>query len=191
METLTFKTRVCFRDWLTKNTLSNEGVWLEFSKEKPSTTLTAPEALEEALCFGWIDGQIKSVDEISYAKYFKQRAKNSNWSDKNKKLIVVLEEKMLMTDFGRVKIEEATKDGSFDAPKINGLSDEQAMKFESMLQPYDVALENFTKMSKSVRKAYASSYFFGAKTDEGKKKRFDTIIERLELNLNPMESMKK
>jgi len=46
-------------------------------------------------------------------------------------------------------------------------------------------------MSYSVRKTYAASYFFGAKTEDGKIKRFNTIIERLNLNLNPMESMKK
>jgi hypothetical protein len=60
-----------------------------------------------------------------------------------------------------------------------------------MIKPYELAYTNFMRMTKSVRKAYTGSYFFGAKTEEGKQKRFTTIIERLCLNLNPMESMKK
>jgi hypothetical protein len=60
-----------------------------------------------------------------------------------------------------------------------------------MIKPFELAYRNFMKMTKSVRKAYIGSYFFGAKTEEGKQKRFATIIERLNLNLNPMESMKK
>jgi len=60
-----------------------------------------------------------------------------------------------------------------------------------MLKPYEIAYANYIKMSRSACRAYAASYFFGAKTEDGKQKRFHTIIERLNLNLNPMESMKK
>jgi hypothetical protein len=66
----------------------------------------------------------------------------------------------------------------------------EAAAFEAMLKPFEIACANFMKMPKSARKAYASSYYFGAKTDDGKQKRFATIIERLNRNLNPMESMK-
>ena len=70
MNRILFKNRFEFREWLTKNALSDEGVWLIFGKKGKLETLKANEALEEALCFGWIDGQIKSVDEKSYLKYF-------------------------------------------------------------------------------------------------------------------------
>ena len=96
-----------------------------------------------------------------------------------------------MTDYGRAKIDGAKKNGIWDAPKADVLTEEQAASFEDMLKPFEVAYDNFIKMPKSARKAYASSYFFGAKTDKGKQKRFETIVERLNLNLNPMESMKK
>ena len=69
MEKLQFKTRSDFRIWLTQNALSTEGVWLLFDKSERGETITAAEALEDALCFGWIDGQIKSVDENTYIKY--------------------------------------------------------------------------------------------------------------------------
>jgi uncharacterized protein YdeI (YjbR/CyaY-like superfamily) len=188
---MSYDNRRSFRDWLTENALSDEGLWLMFDKRKPANGLTAAEALEEALSFGWIDGQIQSIDENTYRKYFKQRKAGGNWSEKNKKLVAELEANGLMTDFGRAKIDEAKQNGSWDAPKTSVLTEEQAAAFEAMLRPFQTAYDNFMKMPKSMRKAYASSYFFGVKTEEGRQKRFATIIERLNLNLNPMESMKK
>ena len=191
MKQIIFETRADFRVWLAENALSDEGIWLVFGKQKSLVTLKAAEALEEALCFGWIDGQMQSVDEVSYIKYFKQRRENSNWSEKNKKIVEELEQKGMMTDFGRAKIEAAKQNRSWDTPKPNQLTEEQIQQFDDMVKPFSDAYANFTQMSQSMRKTYISSYFFGAKTEEGKKNRFDTIIERLNLNLNPMESMKK
>lgn len=191
MNRMLFKNRSEFREWLTKNALSDEGVWLIFGKKDTPETLKASEALEEALCFGWIDGQMQSVDEKSYLKYFKQRSKTSNWSEKNRNLVEKLEAQGLMTDFGRVKIEIAKQNGRWNPPKSEPLTDEQMQQFDDMLKPHENAYDNFIKMSRSARKAYAASYFFGAKTEIGKQKRFSIIIERLNLNLNPMESMKK
>jgi uncharacterized protein YdeI (YjbR/CyaY-like superfamily) len=191
MEQMTFENRQSFREWLAGNALSDDGLWLVFDKRKNALYISASEALEEALCFGWIDGQIQSIDENAYRKYFKQRRADSNWSEKNKKLVMALESKGSMTDFGRAKVDEAKQNGSWGAPKTEVLTEEQTAAFEAMLRPFEIAYANFMKMPKSARKAYASSYYFGAKTDEGKQKRLTTIVERLSLNLNPMESMKK
>lgn len=190
MTQLLFKNRSEFREWLTKNTLSDEGIWLIFGKNGKLETLKANEALEEALCFGWIDGKMQSVDEISYHKYFKQRTKTSNWSEKNKSLVVKLDSQGLMTDFGRAKIEIAKQNGCWNPSKPKALTNEQLQQFEDMLKSYETAYANFIKMSRSAQGAYTASYFLGAKTEDGKQKRFNTIIERLNLNLNPMESMK-
>ncbi len=191
MNRILFKNRFEFREWLTKNALSDEGVWLIFGKKGKLETLKANEALEEALCFGWIDGQIKSVDEKSYLKYFKQRSKTSSWSKKNKNLVEKLESQEMMTDFGRAKIEIAKQNGRWNPPKSEPLTDEQLQQFDDMLKSHETAHTNFIKMSPSARRVYAASYYFGAKTEAGKQKRFNTIIERLNLNLNPMERMKK
>lgn len=191
MNRILFKNRSEFREWLTKNALSDEGVWLVFGKKNGPETLKAGEALEEALCFGWIDGQMQSVDEKSYFKYFKQRSETSNWSEKNKSLVEQLESQGMMTDFGRVKIEIAKQNGHWNPSKPEPLTDEQLQQFDDMLKSYENAYTNFIKMPRSAQKAYAASYFFGAKTETGKQKRFNMIIERLNLNLNPMESMNK
>ena len=188
---MVFKNRSEFRAWLNENALSEEGIWIIFSKKKNADTLKAGEALEEALCFGWIDGQMQSIDSDTYIKYFKQRQKTSKWSEKNKKIVADLEQRGLMTDFGREKIDEAKQNGKWDAPKAEPLTEEMVCEFEKMVKPYETAYINFMNMSYSVRKTYAASYFVGAKTEAGKIKRFHTVIERLNLNLNPMESMKK
>lgn len=191
MNRILFKNRLEFRKWLIKNALSDEGIWLIFGKKGNPETLKANEALEEALCFGWIDGQLQSVDENSYLKYFKQRSKISNWSEKNRSLVEKLESQGLMTDFGRAKIKIAKQNGCWNPPKPEPLTGEQLQQFEDMLKSYESAYTNYIKMPRSARGIYAASYFLGAKTGEGKQKRLNTIIERLNLNLNPMESMKK
>ena len=63
---LQFITRDDFRSWLYKNAETSDGVWLLFSKTKEIITISANDALEEALCFGWIDGQMKSINELMY-----------------------------------------------------------------------------------------------------------------------------
>lgn len=108
---LVFANRDEFRKWLTDNCLSPDGVWLLFGKSGEPKTLKPDEALEEALCFGWIDGQMQSIDGNTYKKYFALRRKNSKWSEKNKALVKSLEERGIMTDFGRAKIEEAKQNG--------------------------------------------------------------------------------
>lgn len=68
MEHFLFETRIDFRNWLAENCTTSSGIWLVFSKHTNIKTLKASEALEEALCFGWIDGQMQSIDETKYYK---------------------------------------------------------------------------------------------------------------------------
>ena len=113
-----FADREEFRKWLNDNCLSSDGIWLLFGKAGGPKTIKAGEALEEALCFGWIDGQMQSIDDKAYKKYFSMRRENSKWSEKNKALVKSLEERGLMTAHGRNKVEEAQKNGQWNAPKI-------------------------------------------------------------------------
>lgn len=73
-----FASRKEFREWLYEHCLSNEGIWLLFGKAGGPKTIKAGEALEEALCFGWIDGQMEKIDDKTYKKYFSLRRENSN-----------------------------------------------------------------------------------------------------------------
>lgn len=185
-EPLHFKKRDEFRDWLTNNCESSEGVWLLFGKTKELETIKAYEALEEALCFGWIDGVMKRVDDQSYVKYFSIRRKNSKWSKKNKSIIADLEKRGLMAALGRTKVEEARKNGQWDnAGKPSAVSDDQIDKVAELLKDHELAYTNFMEMSPSVKKTYTRAYL-DAKTDAGRTKRLAWMIERLEKNLKPM-----
>ncbi len=184
-DTLQFATRTEFRNWLDENSQSSAGVWLVFGKTDSLKTLTATEALEEALCFGWIDGQMAKIDEDSYKKYFAPRKARSKWSEKNKALAADLEKRGLMTDFGREKIAEAKKNGMWDAQDLMKLTDEQIEVLSNLLGGHETAYTNYQNMPPSVRKTYARAYY-DAKTDAGREKRLAWIIDRLNKNLKPM-----
>ena len=115
-EVMEFAAREDFRAWLSENCLTSGGVWLLFGKPGGPKTIKAGEALEEALCFGWIDGQMQRIDDTAYRKYFSPRRENSRWSEKNRALAQRLEERGLMTGPGRQKIEEARRNGQWYAP---------------------------------------------------------------------------
>lgn len=180
-----FADREEFRQWLSEHCQSNDGIWLLFGKAGGPKTIKAGEALEEALCFGWIDGQMQSIDDKTYKKYFSMRRENSKWSEKNKALVKKLEERGLMTDFGRGKIEEAKKNGQWDAPKAMPITEEQIDVVAALLEGYEPACTNFQAMSLSVKKTYTRAYL-DAKTDAGREKRIAWMVDRLNRNLKPM-----
>lgn len=180
-----FANREEFREWLNDHCLSSAGVWLLFGKAGGPKTIKAGEALEEALCFGWIDGQMQSIDDKTYKKYFSMRREKSKWSEKNKSLVKSLEERGLMTDFGRRKIEEAQKNGQWYAPNPMAVTEEQIACLSALLEGYELACTNFQAMPLSVKKTYTRAYF-DAKTDAGREKRIAWMVDRLNKNLKPM-----
>lgn len=90
-----------------------------------------------------------------------------------------------MTDFGRAKIEEARKNGQWDAPKPAAVTQEQIDQVGELLEGYEPAYTNFQAMSLSVKKTYTKAYL-DAKTDAGREKRIAWMVERLNQNLKPM-----
>jgi uncharacterized protein YdeI (YjbR/CyaY-like superfamily) len=148
---LIFETRADFRHWLEANGQSSEGVWLVFGKTKALKTLTANGALEEALCFGWIDGQMQSIDETRYKKYFAPRRKKSVWSAKNKALIASLRERGLMTVLGEAAVSEAVKNGSWEAKEKPVFTEEQTQELSELIRGNETAYTNFMNMSPTVK----------------------------------------
>lgn len=182
---LEFADREEFRKWLSEHCSSTDGVWLLFGKAGGPKTIKAGEALEEALCFGWIDGQMKSIDDKTYKKYFSMRREKSKWSEKNKALVKILEERGCMTDFGRKKIEEAQKNGQWNAANAVEITEEQIACLGELLKEYEPAFTHFQAMSLSVKKTYTRAYL-DAKTDAGREKRIAWMVDRLNKNLKPM-----
>jgi uncharacterized protein YdeI (YjbR/CyaY-like superfamily) len=183
--TMQFADREAFKKWLSENCRSEAGIWLLFGKAGGPKTIKAGEALEEALCFGWIDGQMQSIDDKTYRKYFSMRREKSKWSEKNRKLAQSLEERGLMTEFGRIKIEEAKRNGMWYAEKPAEITEQQIARLSLLLKEYEPACSNFEAMPLSVKKTYTRAYL-DAKTDAGREKRIAWMVNRLNKNLKPM-----
>jgi uncharacterized protein YdeI (YjbR/CyaY-like superfamily) len=182
---LIFTARADFRAWLEGNAEAGGGVWLVFGKSKAVVTLSASDALEEALCFGWIDGQMQKIDDTKYLKYFARRRAKSAWSDKNKKLIAELREKGLLTPLGEEAVEAAKQSGAWDAPKGEPITAEQVEAFTQKMAGRSPAYENYIKMPPSVRRSYAGRYL-SFKSEEARRRDFERIVDRLSQNLKPM-----
>ena len=184
-DALKFLDKSAFRAWLIRNGASSDGIWLLFGKKGGPITLTANEALEEALCFGWIDGQMQSLDDTKYKKYFARRRAKSKWSKKNIKLAQLLIEQGRMAPEGLKAIEGAKQSGAWNSSAKAGIGDEQIEEFRRLISPYEPAYANLMGMSPSVQKTY-TGYYLEAKSPEARQKRLDKIIDRLNKNLKPM-----
>lgn len=180
-----FDNRQAFREWLGKYGTESDGVWLRFGKKGKFVTLSAAEALEEALCHGWIDGQIQSIDEHTYKKYFARRRPKSQWSAKNKKLAQTLMEKGLMTRQGLDAVERAIKNGLWDNAKDVRIDEGHLQRFKEIIQPHEPAYTHLLAMSHSVQRTY-TAFYLDAKTDKTRQARLEKIIDRLNRNLKPM-----
>ena len=182
---LKFADRQAFREWLAKHAAESDGVWLLFSKKGNLVTLSAGEALEEALCHGWIDGQVQSLDDNAYKKYFARRLPKSNWSAKNKDLAQALMKKDLMTRQGLEAVERARKNGAWDNAKRTLIDDEQIRLFKEIIKPHEPAYSNLQAMSPSLQRTY-TAFYLDAKSDKTRQARLEKIIDRLNKNLKPM-----
>lgn len=116
-----FKNKEEWREWLEENQDQQEGVWLKIFKNKSGIeTVTYQQALEEAICYGWIDGQKKKYDEKSYIQKFTPRRTNSLWSKRNIGLVEKLTNAKRMRHRGIKGVKKAKADGrwekAYDSP---------------------------------------------------------------------------
>jgi uncharacterized protein YdeI (YjbR/CyaY-like superfamily) len=117
-----FDTQADWRQWLEQNYDAEAGVWLRFyKKDSGIVKLNYDQALEEALCFGWIDGQVKKYDDKSWLQKFTPRRLKSMWSKRNKEKVARLIELGKMHESGLAEVEAAKADGrwdkAYDSPK--------------------------------------------------------------------------
>lgn len=115
-EITAFKDSTIWRHWLDENHAKADGVWLRLYKKASGVpTVSYAEALDEALCYGWIDGQKKSYDEVSFLQKFTPRRPKSMWSKRNIKHVARLTEQGLMMPAGILEVERAKEDGRWAA----------------------------------------------------------------------------
>lgn len=104
-ETLYVTTRDDFRKWLSENHQAKKEIWLiQYKKATKKPSLNYVEAVEEAICFGWIDNVEKSLDAERYARRFSPRKANSNWTNTNKERAREMIAARRMTRAGRATL---------------------------------------------------------------------------------------
>lgn len=175
-----YKTAQEWRGWLTNHHADTNGVWMRIYKKASNLpTVTYAEALDEALCYGWIDGQIKKYDELSYIQKFTPRRKNSLWSKRNIEYIARLTEAGRMMPSGIAEVEAAKADGrweaAYDKPSEMVMPDD----FLKAISKNPKAKTLFDTLNKTNRYAIAWR-LQTAKTPETRQRRMDKIIATLE-----------
>lgn len=180
METLSFPSSVEFRIWLKKNHSKSPGIWLRIWKINAGTpTVTYPEALDEALCFGWIDGQKKSFDSRSWLQKFTPRRSGSQWSKKNTEHAERLIKAKKMESSGLREINAAKSDGRWKAAYDSFGTASVPEDFLEELAKNKKAKAFFETLNKT--NLYSISYRLQtAKKAETREKRIKTIIKMLE-----------
>ncbi len=174
---LFFKARKDFRNWLEKNNSQTESIWIEFLKND-KTAFRHSEALEEVLCYGWIDSIIKRVDENKYKMKFSPRRKNSKWSESNKAAVESLIKSGKMTKYGLAAIEEAKKNGNWYKNNTPVITPEMIETLREKIKNETRLLPEFDKLSNSNQRIFAH-YYYDAKKEETKEKRFKIILEHI------------
>ncbi|WP_236975048.1 YdeI/OmpD-associated family protein [Membranihabitans maritimus] len=175
IETYCPKNQSEWRKWLTKNHRSKKSVWLMYfrvSSQVPSVSWS--EAVDEALCFGWIDSTKKSIDEERYIQYFSKRKPTSTWSKINKEKVSKLIQQGRMTDAGYETIRTAKQNGTWSImDDIENLIIPKELKIA--LGENNIAKNYFESQSKSTMKGMLY-WIVIAKRKETRQKRIDEIV---------------
>jgi uncharacterized protein YdeI (YjbR/CyaY-like superfamily) len=184
-QALYFKDRQEWRKWLEDNADTTQEVWVvHLKKHSGKVSISHNEAVEEALCFGWIDGKLKSIDEDRFILRYSPRKANSVWSkiNRNKAEHLIVQGKM--TTAGLAKIEEAKKNGSWDAAYTNKIKDEIPSDLKNALAKDSKALDNFMNFANTYRNMYIG-WINSAKTGDTRKRRISEVVKRSALNRKP------
>lgn len=178
-EILRFRSSSEFRKWLAANHRQSDGIWLRiFKKDSGEPTVTYAEALDEALCFGWIDGLKQSHDELSWRQRFTPRRPKSGWSKINTRHVERLIKAGRMRAAGQAQINAAKKDGRWTAAYDSQSKATFPEDFLAALRPNRKAFTFFESLSKSNR--YAIAYRLQtAKKPETKQRRMEMILAML------------
>lgn len=178
-----FSTQDEFRKWLMEHYTTAQELYVGFykiSSKKPSMTWS--ESVDQALCFGWIDGIRRSIDEESYCIRFTPRRSNSVWSDINIKKVENLTKAGLMTAEGlkAFNLRKDSKSGIYSYENEHGGFD---TNFANTFKNNTIAWEFFSKQAPSYRKAI-TIWIMSAKQET-------TRLARLEKTINASEQQKR
>lgn len=174
-----------WRQWLEQHHRTSTGIWLVYYKVKSGKpSIQYSEAVQEALCFGWIDSKVKSLDQDRYQQVFTPRKPKSVWSQLNKQYIQELLHQGLMTPTGLEKINAAKQDGSWTAlDEIEALI--LPLDLRQALEANPTAQQNFEAFSRSAKKNILV-WISSAKRPQTRLKRIEQTISSAAHNKNPL-----
>jgi uncharacterized protein YdeI (YjbR/CyaY-like superfamily) len=174
-------TRAEWRAWLAANHTRAEGVWLiSFKKATGKPALSYDEAVEEALCFGWVDSKPRKLDEERSMLYFAPRKGGSGWSRPNKERVERMLAAGLMTPAGLAKVDAAKADGTWTLlDAVENL--EIPPDLEAALDAYDAARNNFEAFPRSARRGILE-WIVQAKTPTTRAKRVEETARLAQQN---------
>ncbi|MGA6118262.1 YdeI/OmpD-associated family protein [Sphingobacterium anhuiense] len=173
-----------WREWLMENHQTKQAVWIVFHKKSSEKkSITWSEAVDVALCFGWIDSKKISVDNETSHQYFSRRKPKSTWSKINKQKIIHLIENGLLHEAGHKSIEIAKENGFWTLlDEVEELIIPEDLEAEFVTKPLAKAF--YVSLSKSVKKAFLQ-WIVLARQPQVRQKRIAEIVECAEQNLKP------
>lgn len=142
-----------WHEWLVENEDSSDGVWLMLAKKGKDapTTLSYQEALEEALCGGWIDGQRRTLDELSFRQRFTPRRARSLWSQRNVEIIARLTEEGRLREGGVREVDRARADGRWERAYPGPATAEAPAELTAALAASPSAQAAFAQLGRTAR----------------------------------------
>ena len=177
-----FSNRKEWRKWLKENHSSVKEVWLiYYKKHTGKPRIPYDDAVEEALCFGWIDSTVKRIDDEKYCQKFTPRKDKSNWSELNKRRVVKLIKQNKITKVGMDKINAAKINGMWNK-KIDVVKEfNMPSELSQILSANKKANEFFNELSPSHKKQYIG-WIASAKKNETREKRAKEALKLLKTN---------
>ena len=177
---LAFASQAEWEAWLDAEHQASDGVWLKFAKKGSGVeTVVYAEALDVALCYGWIDSQVRSLDERFYLQKFTPRRARSKWSQVNRAKIEELAKQGRMKPAGLEQVELAKADGRWDAAYASPANAEMPDDLQAALDASPSAAEFWAGLNKSNR--FAILYQLeDAKKPETRARRLEKFVGMLE-----------
>jgi len=180
LSVLTVADATAWSSWLARSAATSKGVWLTLAKKGNTvpTSLTYAQALDEALCQGWIDGQARGGDERTYSQRFTPRTAKSLWSRRNVDHIARLEKEGRVTALGRAAVDAAKADGRWEAAYAGQATAEPPPEFLAAVAAVPEAQAMWDVLTRQNR--FAIYFRLNAlKTQAGKEKRIAAFVEML------------
>ena len=182
---LTLKSREQWHEWLEIHHALETEVWLvHFKKHTGKAGFTYEDAVQEALCFGWIDGILKRIDDQRYALRYSPRKSRSIWSESNRNRVEQLIKEGKMAEAGVIKIRDAKANGEWDKSiereKDSGIPEDLSRALAGNKE----ALKNFEIFSQSLKKRFIW-WVTEAKREETRRRRIEKVVDLAQQNEKP------